>query len=207
MYRFRLTHILLCGSVTVSFMASIAAQDRPAASPAVPARYQKWLDEDAVYIITRDERAEFTKLETDQQRDNFIEDFWQQRNPNPTPEWNPFKEEHYSRLAYANEQFAASIPGWKTDRGRIYIIYGPPDEREGHPSNANPNLPPDAFLTHRDRNEVWRYNYIQGLGHNVFFDFVDQCNCGEYHLVHDPTKRQSTQKKKKIVSVNQVVIQ
>ena len=141
MYRLRLTHILLCGSITLSFMASIAAQDRATASPALPARYQKWLDEDAAYIITDDERTEFTKLETDQQRNKFIEDFWQRRNPSPTPEANPFKEEHYRRLAFANQQFAASVPGWKSDRGRIYIIYGAPDEREGHPSNSNPNLP------------------------------------------------------------------
>jgi len=198
MYRFRLTHILLCSSVVVSFMASITAQDRAGASPALPARYQKWLDEDAAYIITDAERTEFTRLETDQQRNKFIEDFWQQRNPNPTPEWNPFKD----------KQFAANIPGWKTDRGRIYIIYGPPDEREGYPANTAPNRSPDTFSTRRYRNEIWRYNFIQGIGRNVFFDFVDQCNCGEYRLLHDPTKwtPRPTEKKEKTVLIKQAFI-
>lgn len=208
MDRFRLSHILLCALISSCLVSLGTAQDRDAGAQSVPARHQKWLDEDARYIISDKERTDFARLTTDQQRDKFVEDFWQRRNPNPTPEWNPFKEEHYRRLAYANEQFAEKIPGWKTDRGRIYILYGPPDEREGHPANTNPNLPPDASLTRRDRNEVWRYNFIQGLGRNVFFDFVDRCNCGEYRLLHDPTKwmPRPTEKKEKTVLIKQVLV-
>jgi GWxTD domain-containing protein len=194
--------------VSTSFTSFAITQAGDGTGKALSRPYQGWLDEDVRYIITDEQRADFAKLATDELRDKFVEDFWQRRNPNPTPEWNPFKEEHYRRLAYANEQFAASVPGWKTDRGRIYIIYGPPDEREGHPANTNPDLPPDASLTRRYHNEVWRYNHIRGLGHNVFFDFVDQCNCGEYHLVDDPTKRQPrpTENKERMVPVKQFVI-
>ena len=202
MHRFRLSRILLCGLVSLFFVTSFAAtQNSDAAAQVLPAPYQKWLDEDVRYLITDQERAEFNKLTTDQQRDKFITDFWERRNPNATPEANPFKEEHYRRLAYVNEQFAARVPGYKTDRGRIYIVYGPPDEREVHPANTSPTLPPDASLTRRYRNEVWRYNFIQGLGRNIFFDFVDKCDCGEYQLNHDPTKRRlrQSQNKEKMV--------
>ena len=90
----------------------------------------------------------------------------------------------------------------------IYILYGPPDEREGHPANTNPNLPPDAFLNRRYRNEVWRYNFIQGLGRDVVFDFVDKCDCGEFQIIHDPTKRRRRrlQNEEKMVPVNEMMI-
>src|SRR5262249_11814189 len=86
--------------------------------------YKKWLDEDVSYIITDEERAAFRQLSNDEERDNFIEAFWQRRDPTPDTEENEFKEEHYQRIAYANEHFAAGVPGWKTDRGRIYIVFG-----------------------------------------------------------------------------------
>src|SRR5215469_13676510 len=94
--------------------------------------YQKWLDEEVVYIITDTERQTFQHLSSDVERKHFIEQFWSRRNPAPGEAQNPFKEEHYRRIAYANEHFAASIPGWKTDRGRVYIVLGPPDEIESH---------------------------------------------------------------------------
>ena len=92
--------------------------------------YKKWLDEDVVYIITDEERAAFKQLSNDEERDNFIEAFWQRRDPTPDTEENEYKEEHYQRIAYANEHFAAGVPGWRTDRGRIYIVFGKPDEIE-----------------------------------------------------------------------------
>ena len=188
MNRIRLTHILLCAFVVLGLVTSFTAQDRDAPPPLL-SPYQKWLDEDAVYIITDEERADFAKLQTDQQRDKFVEDFWQRRNPDPQSGANPFKEEHYRRLAYANQNFAASTPGWKTDRGRIYIVYGPPDEREQHPASLSGTLPADAPPTERYPTDIWRYNFIQGIGRNVFFDFVDECDCGKFQLIHDPSKR------------------
>ena len=188
MNRIRLTPILLCVFAMLGLVKPFAARDRAAPSP-LPAPYQKWLDEDVLYIITDEERAEFAKLDSDTQRDKFIEDFWQGRSPKATPSANPFKEEHYRRLAYVNQHFAASIPGWKTDRGRIYILYGPPDEREEHSANTNPNLAPDASSIRGYRTETWRYNFIPGLGRNVFFDFFDKCQCGKFELYHDPTTK------------------
>jgi len=105
--------------------------------------YKKWLDEEVPYIITDEERAAFKKLTTDEEREQFIEQFWERRNPNPGSPENEFKEEYYRRIAYSNEHFASGIPGWKTDRGRMYIMYGPPDEIESHPSGGNYQRPPE----------------------------------------------------------------
>ena len=102
---------------------------------AVPQPYAKWLAEDVAYIISDAERAAFLRLTTDQEREQFIKQFWLRRDPTPaTPGENEFKEEHYRRISYANERFGAGQWGWKTLRGRIYVIYGPPDEIESHPS-------------------------------------------------------------------------
>src|SRR5437016_9375833 len=99
--------------------------------------YKKWLNEDVTYIITDEERKAFKQLNTDEERQNFIEQFWLRRDPTPDTEENEFKEEHYRRIAYANEHYASGIPGWKADRGRIYIMYGPADETESHPSGCS----------------------------------------------------------------------
>src|SRR5215813_6981131 len=105
--------------------------------------YRKWLNEDVAYIISDEERTAFKRLQTDEEREQFIEQFWLRRDPTPDTIENEFKEEHYRRIAYANEQFASGIPGWKTDRGRIYITYGPPDEKETHPSGGTYERPPE----------------------------------------------------------------
>ena len=103
--------------------------------------YRKWLNEDVAYIITDEERAAFKRLQTDEEREQFIEQFWLRRDPTPDTVENEFKEEHYRRIAYANEHIASGIPGWKTDRGRIYIKYGPPDEIEDHSSGGTYERP------------------------------------------------------------------
>jgi GWxTD domain-containing protein len=103
--------------------------------------YKKWLNEDVSYIITDEERAAFKQLSNDEERDNFIEAFWARRDPTPDTPENEYKEEHYARIAYANEHFAAGIPGWKTDRGRMYVMYGKPDEIESHPSGGTYERP------------------------------------------------------------------
>jgi GWxTD domain-containing protein len=146
---------------------------------------KKWLDEDVRYIITDEERAAFKALTTDEERDDFVEAFWYRRNPNPFSEENQFKEEHYARFVYANERFAGRTPGWKTDRGRIYIVYGPPDEREEYPGRTD-TLPAACALQESFSSEIWRYDFIEGLGYGVFFVFQDKCGCGEYLLQHNP---------------------
>jgi len=153
------------------------------------APYQKWLDEDVVYIITGEERSNFLKLTTNQDRDTFIVNFWERHNPAPGSGSNPFKEEHYRRLAYVNQHFASDVPGWKTDRGRIYILYGPPDERETQPASSGTNFPSAAPETSRYPTDMWRYHHIAGVGQDLMFVFIDRCRCGNYILIDDPTTK------------------
>ena len=153
--------------------------------------YKKWLDEDVAYIITDEERAAFKQLSNDEERDNFIEAFWQRRDPTPDTEENEYKEEHYQRIAYANEHFAAGVPGWKTDRGRIYIVFGKADEVESHPSGGSYERPMEegGGETSTFPFEQWRYRYIEGIGQEVIIEFVDTCMCGEYHMTMDRSEK------------------
>jgi GWxTD domain-containing protein len=153
--------------------------------------YKKWLEEEVPYIITNEERAAFKKLTTDDEREQFIENFWERRNPNPGSPENEFKEEYYRRIAYANEHFASGIPGWRTDRGRIYIMYGPADEVDAHPSGGSYVRPPEegGGETATYPFEQWRYRYIDGIGTNIILEFVDPTMTGEYHLTMDPGEK------------------
>src|SRR3984885_11242432 len=149
--------------------------------------YKKWLNEDVVWIISDEERAAFKQLSNDEERDNFIEAFWQRRDPTPDTEENEYKEEHYRRIAYANEHFAAGIPGWKSDRGRMYIMYGPADEVDSHPSGGSYERPIEegGGETSTFPFEDWRYRYLEGIGQEVMIEFVDTCMCGDYHMTID----------------------
>ncbi len=153
--------------------------------------YKKWLDEDVIYIITDEERSAFKQLSNDEERDNFIEAFWQRRDPTPDTEENEYKEEHYQRIAYANEHFAAGVPGWKTDRGRIYIVFGKPDETDSHPSGGTYERPMEegGGETSTFPFEDWRYRYIEGIGQEVIIEFVDTCMCGEFHMTLDRSEK------------------
>src|SRR5215471_18481143 len=153
--------------------------------------YKKWLDEDVSYIITDEERAAFKQLSNDEERDNFIEAFWQRRDPTPDTEENEYKEEHYQRIAYANEHFAAGVPGWKTDRGRIYIVFGKPDEIDSHPSGGSYERPSEegGGTSSTYPFEQWRYRYLEGIGQEVIIEFVDTCMCGEYHMTLDRSEK------------------
>jgi GWxTD domain-containing protein len=153
--------------------------------------YKKWLNEDVVWIITDEERAAFKQLSNDEERDNFIEAFWQRRDPTPDTEENEYKEEHYRRIAYANEHFAAGIPGWKSDRGRIYIMYGPADEVDSHPSGGSYERPIEegGGETSTFPFEDWRYRYLEGIGQEIIIEFVDTCMCGDYHMTIDRSEK------------------
>lgn len=160
--------------------------------------YKDFIEGPTGYIITPEERAAFKKLTTDDEREQFIEAFWERRNPNPGDPENEYNEEFYRRVAYANEHFASGIPGWRTDRGRIYIMYGPPDEQENHDSGgsyvANPNeLPysgPDASTEMTTYPfEDWYYHYIPGIGENVKLEFVDPTMSGEFRLTMNPCEK------------------
>jgi GWxTD domain-containing protein len=149
--------------------------------------YKTWLDQDVAYIISDEERKAFKNLSNDEERDAFIEQFWLRRNPNPDSPDNEFREEHYRRIAYANEHFAAGKPGWKTDRGHIYIAFGPADSIDSHPSGGQYNRPMDegGGETSTYPFEVWHYRYLEGIGDNIDIEFVDTCMCGDYHFTID----------------------
>ena len=153
--------------------------------------YKKWMDEDVVYIISDEERKAFKQLNTDEEREQFVEQFWLRRDPTPDTEENEFKEEHYRRIAYANEHYASGIPGWRTDRGRIYIQYGPPDEIEAHSSGGSYNRPMSegGGETETFPFEQWRYRYIDGVGQNIILEFVDKTMSGEYRMTMDPSEK------------------
>jgi GWxTD domain-containing protein len=153
--------------------------------------YRKWLNEDVAYIITDEERKAFKRLSTDDERENFIEAFWLRRDPTPDTEENEFKEEHYRRIAYANERFASGIPGWKTDRGRIYIVYGPPDEIDDHSSGGTYDRPIEegGGTTSTFPFVDWTYRYIEGVGSNIKIEFVDPTMSGEFRMTMDPSEK------------------
>jgi GWxTD domain-containing protein len=158
--------------------------------------YRSWLDEDVVYIITPQERKAFLQLSTNEERDQFIEEFWQRRNPDPESAENTFKEEHYRRIAYADEHFSSGIPGWKTDRGKIYIIWGPPAEVETHPGGGTYMRTPEegGGVTQAFPFEQWRYHYMEGIGEDITLEFVDKTLSGEYHLTMDPCEKDALAK-------------
>jgi len=153
--------------------------------------YKTWLNQDVVWIISDEERKAFRNLSNDEERDAFIEQFWLRRNPDPDSQDNEFREEHYRRIAYANEHFAAGKPGWKTDRGHIYISFGKPDSTDSHPSGGSYERPMDegGGETSTFPFETWHYRYLEGVGDNIDIEFVDTCQCGDYHFTIDRSEK------------------
>ena len=164
---------------------------RKALAQEIKGVYKKWLDEDVRWIITDQEMQAFKHLSNDEERDSFIEQFWLRRNPNPDSPDNEYRDEHYRRIAYANEHFAAGKPGWKTDRGHIYIAFGKPDSTDSHPSGGNYQRPMEegGGNTSTYPFETWHYRYIQGVGDNIDIEFVDTCMCGDYHMTIDRSEK------------------
>jgi len=163
-----------CSAVVLCAVAAVRVEAVPTPAQAeLPPSYQKWLDEDVAYLISDAERSAFLQLTTDEEREAFIEQFWLKRDPTPGTSRNEFKEEYYRRIAYANERFAWNQPGWRSDRGRAYITYGPPDEIEAHPGGYRNSAPW----------EIWRYRWIDKVGKNVELTFYDPMRTGEYRLL------------------------
>jgi GWxTD domain-containing protein len=159
--------------------------------PELKKAYKDWLDKDVTYIITDEERKAFKKLATDDERERFIEEFWRRRDPDPDTDENEFKEEYYERIAYANEHFSSGIPGWKSDRGRIWIMYGKPDERETHPMGGSYERPSyeGGGSTTTYPFEIWFYRYLAGVGSGVEIEFVDPTGSGEYRIARNPNEK------------------
>jgi GWxTD domain-containing protein len=151
---------------------AVVAWPQQSADSADSSPYGKWLNQDVVYIIADAERAAFQRLTTDEERQKFIDQFWLRRDPTPGTAQNEFKEEHYRRIEYANQRFrtASGQPGWQTDRGHMYIVYGPPDELEDHPQGA------------RTPYQIWLYHHVEGIGDNVTITFVDRTGTRDYRL-------------------------
>src|SRR5437773_3728009 len=200
-------------SMMISLAPVVAQQEAPSTNPAtstspqklskeqkkkmgralkeLDAQYKQWLNEDVIYIIAPEERTAFLQLSTSEEREQFIEQFWLRRSSNPDLPENDFKEEHYRRIAYANEHYASGIPGWKTDRGRTYIIWGPADEVDSHPTGGTYDRPMNegGGSTSTYPWEMWRYRYLEGIGNNVEIEFVDPSGSGEYHMTMDPSEK------------------
>jgi GWxTD domain-containing protein len=205
--------ILLANQPAPSFAQSNDARQKPVLkADGGQSTYGAWLDQDVRWIITDEERAAYKMLQNDEERDYFIGAFWQRRNPTPKSLQNPYKVEHYQRIAYANEQFGTvGIHGWETDRGRIYIMYGQPDQIEylptgkpkDDPSDTPNDVVKDSFPRVHDGGippgedvsllplEEWRYRHLEGIGQHVALDFVDVCRCGDYRLTLEPLLKET----------------
>ncbi len=161
------------------------------ARPELKEAYKRWLSQDVTYIITKEERRAFQALQTDEERENFIENFWRRRDPNPDTEENEYREEYYERIAYANERFTSGIPGWKTDRGRIYIAWGKPDSIESRPAGGAYDRPSyeGGGSTSTYPFEVWFYRHLDGVGDGIEIEFVDPTGTGEYRIARNANEK------------------
>lgn len=180
----------------------VCAQSRKPASPnerqrdaklrkELTSAYRTWMNAEVGYIITDEERQAFNRLGTDDERQQFVEQFWIRRDPTPDTEENEYKEEHYRRIAHANERFSSGVPGWKTDRGRIYITFGPPDETETHASGGSYLRPIEegGGTTATFPFEIWRYRHLENIGSDIQIEFVDPTMTGEYRMTIDPSEK------------------
>lgn len=192
-----LTVSILATSVTFGF-----SQDPNKPSEDVPNKarkvgkekdkiYSEWTSKDVEYIITGDEKKAYKALKTDEERENFIENFWRRRDPDPDTEENEYREEYYERIAYANEHYASGIPGWKTDRGRIYITFGKPDSVESHPSGGSYDRPSyeGGGSTTTYPFETWFYRHLDNVGDGIEIEFVDPTGTGEYRIARSPNEK------------------
>jgi len=166
--------------VFFALLCLLAANDILALKPTLPERYKKWLDEEVVYIITPLEKEVFLKLQTDRERDIFTEAFWKNRDSNPASSENEFKTEHYRRINHANHFFgrSAPLPGWKTDRGRIYIILGEPNDIQRFEGKSQ------VYPC-----EIWFYQGMTDIGLPPGFNlvFFQEGGVGDYRL-YSPTR-------------------
>lgn len=192
-------------ALTVSILAAgasavYAQATKPTEDPSTKARkvseekdkiYKNWLSKDVEYIITSDEKRAYKALKTDEERENFIENFWRRRDPDPDTEENEYREEYYERIAYANEHYASGIPGWKTDRGRIYITFGKPDSVESHPSGGSYDRASyeGGGSTTTYPFETWFYRHLDNVGEGVEIEFVDPTGTGEYRIARSPNEK------------------
>jgi GWxTD domain-containing protein len=195
---FALAAAVLATSVSVGFAQK--DKEQPSQDPTTKDRkvgkevkkvYTDWVNKDVAYVITGDEKKAFKALKTDEERENFIENFWRRRDPDPDTEENEYREQYYERIAYANEHFASGIPGWKTDRGRIYITFGKPDGVESHPTGGSYDRPSyeGGGSTTTYPFETWFYRHLDNVGEGIEIEFVDPTGTGEYRIARSPNEK------------------
>ena len=205
MFKSKLARNLATGMLFAAAAASTAAAQKekegtPSQDPSSKARnvkpelkeaYKKWVNTDVDYIITKEEKKAFYALVTDEERENFIENFWRRRDPNPDTEENEYREEYYERIAYANQHYTSGIPGWKTDRGRIYIAWGKPDSVESHPSGGSYDRPSyeGGGSTSTYPFEIWFYRHLDNVGDGIEIEFVDPTGTGEYRIARNANEK------------------
>lgn len=191
---------IISSVLTVGATAVLAQEETPSQDTSTKVRkvgkevekiYSDWVNKDVAYIITNEEKKAFKQLKTDEERENFIANFWLRRDPNPDTEENEFREEYYERIAYANEHFTSGIPGWRTDRGRIYITWGKPDGIESHPSGGTYDRPSyeGGGSTTTYPFETWFYRYLEGVGSGIEIEFVDPTGTGEYRIARNANEK------------------
>ena len=197
---FALTLIVSAFAIIPAAAQSGKDKDKPSQDPSEKPRnfkpevkevYKKWRNTDVAYIITKEEKRAFDALATDEERENFIENFWRRRDPNPDTEENEYREEYYERIAYANEHFTSGIPGWKTDRGRVYIAWGKPDSIESHPAGGSYDRPSyeGGGSTTTYPFEIWFYRHLDGVGDGLEIEFVDPTGTGEYRMARNANEK------------------
>jgi GWxTD domain-containing protein len=189
----RFYRLLMLGILSAA-ASSGAAQPQSGAArkePAVNSHYQKWLEVDVHWIISEEERDVFAKLTADEERDAFIQQFWDRRDPDPSTADNEYKIEHYRRILYANEKFTAGIAGWKTDRGMIYIKFGPPAHLVSKPTGGpyERERKEGGGFTSIFPIERWEYRHIEGVGDDVVLEFVDDKGGGLFELTFDKQRK------------------
>jgi GWxTD domain-containing protein len=201
--KFKTQFVLMLVALVLATGAIASAQDKKKGrsqdpqsnerniKPELKKAYKNWLENDVAYIITDEERKAFKKLQTDEEREQFIASFWGRRDPDPDTDENEYKEEYYERIAYANEHYASGIPGWKTDRGRIYITFGKPNEIESHPTGGNYDRPSyeGGGSTSTYPFEIWWYRYLPNIGSGIEIEFVDPTGSGEYRIARSPDEK------------------
>ncbi len=188
---------IVISSLLLLFATSLMAQDPDVTERARKTTketaeiYQNWLSKDVKYIITSEEKKAFKALKTDEERENFIENFWRRRDPNPDTEENEYREEYYERIAYANEHFTSGKPGWMTDRGRIYITWGKPDSVESRPMGGAYDRPAweGGGTTTTYPFEIWFYRNLDGVGSGIEIEFVDPTGTGEYRIATNANEK------------------
>ena len=205
MFKLKLAGYVAAGLLALSTGSTVAFGQKeknaePTQDPSQKARkvtvelkeaYKKWINNDVIYIITKDERNAFKALTTDEERENFIENFWRRRDPNPDTEENEYREEYYERIAYSNEHYTSGIPGWKTDRGRTYIAWGKPDSVESHPSGGSYDRPSyeGGGSTTTYPFEIWFYRHLDNVGDGIEIEFVDPTGTGEYRIARNANEK------------------